>query len=486
MNFLSSIVEKSASITSMPAIVEKASSLISIPTIIEKTATVIPMPLQIRGVHLFLKAKNKVWKGKPVPVFIESPIPAVSTLATENIDVSNPFLFKQNMWESYFKRLRDECPVHFQKNSPFGPFWSITRYEDIVFVDKRHDLFSAEPIIVIGDRPEGMAIETFIAMDPPKHDVQRQAVQNVVAPKNLKEMESLIRSRAEDVLDNLPIDEPFDWVEEVSVELTSRMLATLFDFPYEDRRKLAYWSDVIAASPETTGGECSSDEMFLGAAEMAEYFTRLWREKEAKKAAGEDMGYDLISLLLSNEKTKNMIDKPMEFMGNLALLIVGGNDTTRNSMTGGVLALNKFPDEFIKLKNDPTLIPNMVSEIIRWQTPLAYMRRVAKEDVELNGKTIKKGDKVVMWYVSGNRDERSIDQPDEFMIDRKKARNHLSFGFGVHRCMGNRLAEMQLRILWEELLKRFDNIEVLNEPEYVQSNFVKGYTKMMVKVSAKT
>ena len=238
-----------------------------------------------------------------------------------------------------------------------------------MFVDRRHDLFSTEPIIVIGDRPEGMAIETFISMAPPKHDVQRKAVQDVVAPKNLLEMEDLIRSRAEDVLDNLPLDKPFDWVEEVSIELTSRMLATLFDFPYENRRKLAYWSDVIAASPETTGGECSADEMFLGAAEMAEHFTRLWRKKEAQKAAGEEMGYDLISLLLSNEKTKNMIDKPMEFMGNLALLIVGGNDTTRNSMTGGVLALNKFPDEFVKLKNDPSLIPNMVSEIIRWQTP---------------------------------------------------------------------------------------------------------------------
>ena len=189
MNFLSSIVEKSASLTSMPAIVEKATSLVSIPVIVEKTSKVIPLPLQIKGIHLFLKAKNKVWKSKSVPVFIESPIPDVSTLAIEDIDVSNPFLFKQNMWESYFKRLRDECPVHYQKNSPFGPFWSVTRYKDIVFVDRRHDLFSAEPIIVIGDRPEGMAIETFIAMDPPKHDIQRKAVQNVVAPKNLLEME---------------------------------------------------------------------------------------------------------------------------------------------------------------------------------------------------------------------------------------------------------------------------------------------------------
>jgi cytochrome P450 len=461
--------------------------------VIEKSTTLIPIHLQIKGAHLFQKTKRGMKKASPIsifnkssiPVFSETPIPDIATLAIEDIDVSNPFLFRQNRWQSYFKRLRDECPVHYQKKSAFGPFWSITRYEDIMFVDKHHDLFSAEPIISIGGQPEGLAIETFIAMDPPKHDVQRQAVQGVVAPKNLQEMESLIRTRAADVLDNLPIGVSFDWVEKVSIELTSRMLATLFDFPYEERHKLAYWSDVASSSPEATGGTGSMDEAFTVAAEVAKRFSELWREREAKKAAGEELGFDLISLLLSNANTKHMIDRPMEFLGTIVLLLVGGNDTTRNSMSGGVHALNQFPDEFVKLKKNPDLIPNMVSEIIRWQTPLAYMRRVAKEDVEVNGSTIKKGDKVVMWYVSGNRDEREIDQPDQFIIDRKNARKHLSFGFGVHRCMGNRLAEMQLRILWEEILKRFENIEVIDEPQYVQSNLVKGYTQLMVKITAK-
>jgi cytochrome P450 len=354
-----------------------------------------------------------------------------------------------------------------------------------MYVDQQHELFSAEPIISIGPQPEGLEIETFIAMDPPKHDVQRQAVQSVVAPKNLAQMESLIRERTADVLDKLPIDRPFDWVKTVSIELTSRMLATLFDFPYQQRHKLAYWSDVAAGSPESTGGTAYTDEAFTAAADMAKQMSALWRAKAARKAAGEEMGFDLISLLLSNDETKDMISRPMEFMGNMVLLIVGGNDTTRNSMTAGVLALNQFPQEFVKLKENPKLIPSMVSEIIRWQTPLAYMRRVAKQDVVLNGQTIRKGDKVVMWYVSGNRDERVIDKPDQFIIDRKNVRNHLSFGFGVHRCMGNRLAEMQLRILWEEILKRFDNIEVLGEPDYVQSNFVRGYTQMMVRLTRK-
>lgn len=451
--------------------------------IVEKAAAILPMPLQIKAGHLVYTAKKKLGVYTEFPNFVETPVPDVATLAIENIDLSNPFLYRQNRWESYFKRLRDECPVHFQKKSLFGPFWSITRFEDIKFVDKHHELFSSEPFIVIGQAPKELFLEMFIAMDPPKHDVQRQAVQSVVAPKNLNEMESLIRSRAQDVLDNLPLDTPFNWVDKVSVELTARMLATLLDFPYEKRRKLVYWSDLAGGGAEMTGGSLDTDELFRGMADMSRDFTQLWRVKEKQIAAGEN-GFDLISLMQSNDSTRNLIDKPMEFLGNLILLIVGGNDTTRNSMSGGVYAMNRFPDEFAKLKNDPSLIPNMVSEIIRWQTPLAHMRRIATEDVELNGQHIKKGDKVVMWYASGNRDERAFDQPDQFIIDRKGARNHVSFGFGIHRCMGNRLAEMQLRIMWEELLARFDKIEVIGEPEYVQSNFVRGYSKMMVQLTA--
>lgn len=445
---------------------------------------IVPMPLQIKAGHLLYKSKIKLGVYSEFPEFIDAAVPDVATLSIEDIDVSNPFLFKHNCWEPYFKRLRDECPVHFQKNSLFGPFWSVTRYEDIMFVDKHHEIFSSEPFIVIGAVPKELSLEMFIAMDPPKHDVQRQAVQGAVAPKNLKEMEVLIRSRTQGVLDELPLNTPFDWVEKVSTELTARMLATLLDFPYEQRHKLVYWSDLAGGGASTTGGENDTDELFKGMADMAEHFSRLWRDKEARTAAGEIPGFDLISLLQSNEDTKKMIDKPMEFLGNLALLIVGGNDTTRNSMSGGVLALNQFPGEFSKLKQNPDLIPNMVSEVIRWQTPLAHMRRIANEDVELNGQSIKKGDKVVMWYASGNRDERAIDQPEKLIIDRKGARNHLSFGFGVHRCMGNRLAELQLRILWEELLLRFNEIEVIGEPEYVQSNFVKGYTKMIVRLAS--
>lgn len=420
------------------------------------------------------------------PSSAEPVLTPADQLDLARMDVSDPRLFESGEWESYFKRLRDEDPVHYIEDSPFGPFWSITRYEDIVFVDSNHKLFSSEPFIVIGERGEDIPIEMFIAMDPPKHDEQRAAVQSVVAPKNLAELEGLIRQRVCNILDGLPVGETFDWVPRVSIELTAQMLATIFGFPFEDRQKLIYWSDLAAGTEEIAGGNVDPQERVEGMLDCLRVFTELWHQRLQDNAGSDQPSYDLISLLQSSEATKDMVDKPMEFLGNLGLLIVGGNDTTRNSITGGVLALNENPDEYAKLRNDVSLIPNMVSEIIRWQTPLAHMRRIATEDVELGGKTIRKGDKVVMWYVSGNRDERKIVEPDRFRVDRKNARQHLSFGFGVHRCMGNRLAEMQLRILWEEIMKRFEKVEVVGDPVRVKSNFVKGFSSLPVRLIPKT
>ena len=210
----------------------------------------------------------------------------------------------------------------------------------------------------------------------------------------------------------------------------------------------------------------------------AMYFQNLWNER-----AGQSPSHDLISMLAHGESTQNM--PFMEFLGNILLLIVGGNDTTRNSISGGVYGFNQYPDQFAKLKANPALLPSAISEIIRWQTPVAHMRRTALSDIEIGGKTIRKGDKVVMWYVSGNRDDSVIDRPEQLIIDRERPRQHLSFGFGIHRCVGNRLAEMQLRVVWEDILKRFPVIEVVGEPVRLKSCFLRAYRSMQVRIPAR-
>lgn len=412
-----------------------------------------------------------------------TPIPAAKDVALEDILPVNPRLFSENRWEEYFERLRREDPVHFNETVSAGRFWSLTRYEEIKQVDTNWSNFSSAHGITLGfpvgtELPEGaLNISTFIAMDPPTHDVQRKTVTGVVAPRNLANLEPLIRSRTQQVLDSLPDNTPFDWVDTVSIELTTMMLATLFDFPFEDRRKLTRWSDITFAIPQPGGIIESIQQRRDELLECLDYFMRLKAERL------QNPGDDLVSMLAHGAETKDM--PPLEYLGNLLLLIVGGNDTTRNTMSGSVYALNQFPAQYDKLIANPNLIPNMVAEVIRWQTPLAYMRRTANEDCTLGGKDIKAGDQLLMWYASGNRDTDVFTDPEQLDIERKNARQHLSFGFGIHRCMGNRLAELQLHILWEEILTRFERIEVLEEPSRTLSSFVKGYTHMPVRVIRK-
>ena len=398
-----------------------------------------------------------------------------------HVDVSQPRLYREDSWGPHFARLRREDPVHYHPESPFGPYWSVTRYADIMKVELDPATYSSASElggIQITDQPQGEELPNFIRMDPPRHTAQRRTVAPIVAPSNLANMEGLIRERTAQVLDGLPRGEVFDWADRVSTELTAMMLATLFDFPQGDRRKLTHWSDVAICNIEAEDAIVkSNEERMAELKQMAETMAALWQERAVQPPT-----FDLVSMMAHSEATKNMSTR--EFIGNFALLIVGGNDTTRNSMSAGLMAMLDNPAEVDKVKADPALMPSLVSETIRWATPVIHMRRTVRTDCELGGKQIRAGDKVVMWYVSGNRDETAIDEPERFLVGRPRARHHLSFGAGIHRCVGDRLAEMQIRILWEELLKRDLEIEVVAPPVRLYSNFIRGIRSLPVRIRA--
>jgi cytochrome P450 len=404
---------------------------------------------------------------------------------TDPLDVTRVELYTTDTWQAPFRELRANHPIYRCENSQFGPYWSISTYKPIVHIEALPKIFSSSwevgGITVAGDGIEHMKsheipMPMFIAMDPPKHQEQRRTVAPAFTPSEIGRMRDDSLRRTGEVLDSLPIGKPFDWVDQVSMELTTQMLAIFFDFPWEERRNLTRWSDVLG---DIEGFHDDERRKFRleTAFEMGAAFKQLW-DKKAKNPGQ----HDLISMMLQSDAMKHMDEG--EFMGNLILLIVGGNDTTRNSMSAYAYGLNQFPEERAKLENNysPELAVNAMHEILRWQTPLAHMRRTALEDYELDGHLIRKRDKVALWYLSANRDETIFDDPDRIIVDRENARRHLAFGYGIHRCVGARAAEMQLTALIAEMSKRRLRVNVVEEPDRVPACFVHGYRKMMVEL----
>ena len=403
-----------------------------------------------------------------------------AALPLEVLDIGNPHLWTDYRHVlPYFAEMRRAGPVHWCPESMYGPYWNIVSHHHIMEVEGRPDIFSSSwerGGITIADRPEGREDEPqmpmFIAMDRPQHTGQRRTVAPAFTPAEMARQREGIRQRTVELLDSLPVGETFDWVDKVSIELTTGMLAILFDFPWEDRRLLTKWSDT-AADFEAIEDDEKNRQRWEILFEMVGYFTNLWNERANKEPRP-----DLISMMIHSDATRNMT--PQEYLGNLVLLIVGGNDTTRNTMSGSAMVQNLHPAGWAKMMADPSLIPNAVSELIRWQTPLAHMRRTATQDFEVGGQLIRAGEKVIMWYLSANRDESIFPDADIFDPTRENARRHLSFGFGIHRCVGARLAELQIGILLEEMHRRKMKIEVVGEPVRVYSSFVHGFRSLPV------
>jgi cytochrome P450 len=405
-----------------------------------------------------------------------------STSAIPPIDVTDTSLFVQDKWHAPFRTLRAEAPLQYVPESKFGPYWSVSTYRHIVEIEGKPEIFSSSwekggitlSMLPNMERPGEKRLPQFISMDPPRHTGQRRTVAPAFGPSEVAAMKAEAQARTGALLDSLPIGEPFDWVEKVSIELTTGMLAKIFDFPWDQRHNLTKWSDVggdVDAVMEPGGWDRFHSHMD----DMANAFGALWQERLANP------GKDLVSVMLQSDAMKDM--DPIEFIGNLILLIVGGNDTTRNSMSAYAWGLSQFPDERAKLEANPALIPNAVQEIIRWQTPLSYMRRTVTQDTEVDGVLMKKDDMVVMWYLSANRDESVFADADRIIVDRDNARRHLSFGYGIHRCVGARIAELQLVTLFEEMAKRRLRANPVGEPTRVPASFVHGYKHLMVELS---
>jgi cytochrome P450 len=405
-------------------------------------------------------------------------------------DVSRSDIYFDDTWQPIFADMRKAGPLHYIPESPFGPYWAVVGHKAIQHIEALPEAFSSSwehgGITILNPLTEAEAqaaghapreLPMFIAMDRPQHTGQRRTVAPKFTPSAVTDMEAEIRQRTGEVLDRLPRGEVFDWVDTVSIELTTGMLAILFGFPWEDRRLLTLWSDWAGDTELATVRDL--DEMRWGfLQEMGAYFQSLWIERTMDK----EPGNDLISMMLHSPAMNQM--RPEEFMGNLVLLIVGGNDTTRNTMSGIIHSLDKFPDQRKLFEERPDLIPNAVQECLRMQVPLAHMRRTCTEDTEVFGQTIKAGDKVVLWYISANRDEEVFADADKLDITRDNARRHLAFGYGIHRCVGARLAELQLRVLLEEMHKRRMRVHVAGDVERVRANFVHGFRKLEVEITS--
>lgn len=396
-------------------------------------------------------------------------------------------------WETFingqpfdiFKRLREEAPIYWHEESlDFEPgFWALTKHEDIVRVSKDPMTFSSAVgghLMTMGDPevvdPSAVAaiIGNMIGMDPPDHQIYRKMVAPSFTPKAIRTLEGDMRLKIRELLENVEDKGEFNFVTEISEQLPLWVLCEMMGIPESDRPKIR---DLVNNLTDASIQQDPNNAFQIWVNYMELFKMGRDMIEERRKSPTDDL-----MSVVANTKIEGGELPPELLDGFFLLMVIAGNETTRNTLTGGLMALTDNPEEREKLLKDPALISNATDEMLRWVTSVIYFRRTATKDTNIRGQDIKAGDKVVMWYGSANRDEDIFEDGHLFRVDRENAKKHLAFGAGEHLCLGNRLGHMQIRILFEELLDRFPNIHSTSDPVRIPSNFLAGISELKVRI----
>jgi cholest-4-en-3-one 26-monooxygenase len=391
-----------------------------------------------------------------------------------DIDLSDPELFRSGDPLAAFRRLQSEAPVY-RNDGVEGSFWALTRYEDVVHVSKNPEIFSSGRGTIIGLDPEG----SMLSMDNPRHKKLRGLVEKGFTARMVRDLEPHTREVTRRVFDELGDDEEVDFVARISSELPLRVIIEMLGTPPTDANYLKELGDVMVGNADPDYNPAGARDEGSGPAqaqlEMFNYFKSLAAERARHP------GDDLVSVLLQAELDGEKFDE-MDFLIFCMLLVIAGNETTRNLISGGMLLLFENPDEHRRLQSDPALMPTAVEEMLRMVTSVMHFERTATRDTEIRGQRIAEGEKVCMWYVAANRDPDIFADPDRFDAGRQP-NPHLAFGGGgPHFCLGASLARQEIKALFIELLARYPGIEQAGPAERLRSNFIRGIKSLPVRL----
>jgi cytochrome P450 len=396
------------------------------------------------------------------------------------VDLSSPDSFVGGVPHDTFRRLRREAPVFWHEDG-YGErgFWVLTRYDDVWNVSLDQKTFSsARGTALLPDFPEDQMAaqrELMLNMDPPRHTRYRRLVNAAFSPKVLRKAEEDIRARAREIVDAVVARGRCDFVTEVAAELPLQVIVDMLGVPQEDRHKFFEWSNTMVGADDP---EYAVDDMVaqMSMMQLFAYANELAVDRARRRRD------DLTSLLLEAEVDGEKLSEA-EYDSFVMLLAVAGNETTRNLISGAMLALIEHPEQYRRLLDDPSLLPTAVEEFLRWVSPVMHFKRTAMRDLEIRGTSIREGDRVTIWYGAANRDEEKFEHADRFDVGRTP-NDHLAFGIGPHFCLGSHLARLEIRIMFEEVLRRMRNIELDGPVARLRSNFIAGIKHMPVRFVA--